>query len=552
MKPFEKIFPFLVVAGVLLNFNGLLIDILEPDGALYATIAKHIAQTGDWINLWGDGHDWLDKPHLPFWLCAASIKLFGVNTFAYKLPAFLFWLAGTRLTYLLAKTFYDEYTAKVATVLYIFSLHGLLNNFDVRAEPFLTTLSIGAIYYFYKAHFSGKWTHIVLAAFFCGCAVMTKGIFVLITIGGGFVMWWLISKQWKQFVNYRWYVMVLLILVFIMPELYSLYMQFDVHPEKVVFGKTNVSGLKFFFWDSQFGRFFNTGPIKGSGEKTFFFHTTLWAYLPWSVLLYCAFVQLVRKGKISTQANQNRWVIYGSAGITFLLFSLSGFQLPHYIAILFPQFSIITAAYLTSLKNESTFRRIKLLQTVLLLLAVVLVSLLSWYSKFGFSAFLFIMIAIIAFTYFFYFRQNDLANIVAAGSALSIVLFIYLFNFFYPQLLTYQAGMVAGKWLKENKPQLPCAVYNTLSYSFEFYAPGYVENFQEMAHIDTLINKHPETVFYTSEQAADDLLKHGYNVHVLNRYPYFHISMLTLPFLHPAKRNAELEKMCLVQLGKQN
>lgn len=68
MKLFEKYFPYFLFAGILINGNGLLNDILEPDGALYATIAKHITLTGDWTNLFVDGNDWLDKPHFPFGL----------------------------------------------------------------------------------------------------------------------------------------------------------------------------------------------------------------------------------------------------------------------------------------------------------------------------------------------------------------------------------------------------------------------------------------------------------------------------------------------------
>lgn len=279
----------------MLNANGLINDILEPDGALYATISKHIAISGDWLNLYGDGHDWLDKPHFPFWAAALSFKLLGITSFAYKLPAFIFWLAGIWFIFKFATKLYDTITAKVAVIIYIFSLHGILNNFDVRAEPYLTTLSFAAIYYFYKSTISGKWSHIIFTSLMAACAIMTKGIFVLIAIGGGFVIYWIISKQWKQFINYRWWTMLLLILLFITPELYSLYMQFDLHPEKVVFGRTNVSGLKFFFWDSQFGRFFNTGPIKGHGDPSFFLHTILWAFLPWSVLLYIAVIQLIRK-----------------------------------------------------------------------------------------------------------------------------------------------------------------------------------------------------------------------------------------------------------------
>ncbi|HWV29848.1 MAG TPA: hypothetical protein VN038_09360 [Dyadobacter sp.] len=62
----NRYFPWLLLAGILLNLPGLWLDIIEPDGALYATIAKHIVLHNDWLNLYGDGHDWLDKPHFPF------------------------------------------------------------------------------------------------------------------------------------------------------------------------------------------------------------------------------------------------------------------------------------------------------------------------------------------------------------------------------------------------------------------------------------------------------------------------------------------------------
>src|SRR6476646_7589772 len=114
-KSFEKFFPYFLLAGILLNANGLLLDVLEPDGALYATISKHIALTGDWVNLFGDGHDWLDKPHFPFWVSALSFKTFGITAFAYKLPAFICWLVGIWFTYRLTVALYDKLIAKVAS-----------------------------------------------------------------------------------------------------------------------------------------------------------------------------------------------------------------------------------------------------------------------------------------------------------------------------------------------------------------------------------------------------------------------------------------------------
>ncbi len=552
MKTFEKYFSWLLAAGILLNANGLLNDILEPDGGLYATIAKHIAVTGDWMNLFGDGHDWLDKPHLPFWLTAASFKIFGINAFAYKLPAFIFWLTGIWFTYKLAKELYNKHTAKVAAVIYVFALHGILNNFDIRAEPYLTALIVAAIYYVYKAGVSGKWSPIILAALVSACAIMTKGIFVLITIGGGFVIYWIITKQWKQFINYRWWLMVVLILLFITPELYSLYMQFDLHPEKVVFGRTHVSGIRFFFWDSQFGRFFNTGPIKGHGDPGFFLHTTLWAFLPWSILLYTAVVNLFKESSNPTQASAMRWIIYGSAAITFLLFSFSRFQLPYYIVILFPHFSIITANYLTTRKNEITFTRFITLQHVLFILAAILVCVLAWFSGFGSLAVTVIIALTFVMAKFVLFKVKGIKGVLATGAAFSLVLFVFLFNIFYPKLMHYQSGMMAAKYLRNDKIYTSAAIYQYWSYSFEFYAPGLVKRLNTADDADKYIKTYPSGVIFASEQGLLDLQQQGFECTVLQTFPYFHISMLTGAFLNPATRNRETLNTVLLKVRKRN
>jgi len=549
MKPLERYFPYFLVAGILLNANGLLLNILEPDGALYATIAKHIALTGDWINLFGDNHDWLDKPHFPFWVSALSFKIFGITAFAYKLPAFIFWLAGIWFTYKLTEQFYNRYTAKVAVIIYIFSLHGLLNNFDVRAEPYLTTLIIAAIYYMYNGAISGKWSYIILAALTAACAVMTKGIFVLITIGAGLVIYWIITKQWKEFFNYRWWVMLVLILLFITPELYCLYSQFDLHPEKVVFGRTNVSGLRFFFWDSQFGRFFNTGPIKGHGDPSFFLHTTLWAFLPWSIILYIAAFAIIRKRKVD-ENTKIRWIIFGSALITFLLFSFSRFQLPHYIVILFPHFSIITAAYLVSVNIEVTFKRLTVLQATLLIIAAVAVTVLAWYSHMGNSILVAVVSVAVVMIVLFYFKERGLNKLVAVSSAISLVLFLFLFNFFYPRLLQYQAGMMAGKYLTNNKIFTKAATVNAQSYSFEFYAPGFVTYVDTIDNINSFIGKDSSAAFYTAVKTLPELSQKGYQYSVLQEFGYFHITMLTGSFLNPKTRKNELEKMALILVKK--
>ena len=75
----DRWFYGLVTVGVLLNATGLFPPILEPDGALYANITKVMAQSGDFVNLYAVGTDWLDKPHFPFWVTAVSFRIFGIN-----------------------------------------------------------------------------------------------------------------------------------------------------------------------------------------------------------------------------------------------------------------------------------------------------------------------------------------------------------------------------------------------------------------------------------------------------------------------------------------
>ncbi|MET0570423.1 MAG: glycosyltransferase family 39 protein, partial [Pedobacter agri] len=307
---YKILIAIIAAISILALFGG----VMEPDSALYASIAKNMVLRNDWVNIYVRGADWLDKPHLTFWLAAASFKIFGINAFAYKLPSFLSGLLGAIYIYKLARDIYDEKTGLISALVFLSALHILISTFDVRAEVYITTFTLAAIYHYYRAQTSSFW-HIVLGSLSAACAIMIKGIFVLIPVFGGFIIYWLLTRQWKELLKPKWWIAIILILIFIIPELYTLYVQFDLHPEKVVFGTTGVSGIKFFFWDSQFGRFFNNGPIKGKGDIAFFLHTTLWAFLPWSVLFYTAVVNLFKK-KNRTSLPAESIIIWTSAAIT--------------------------------------------------------------------------------------------------------------------------------------------------------------------------------------------------------------------------------------------
>ena len=472
-KRIQWLYAFIGMA-VLLNFSGLWITVIGPDGALYASIAKNMVVNNNYTDLFVEGRDWLDKPHFPFWMAALSFKIFGISGWAYKLPGVLFVMMGAFYTYKFAKALYNKEIALWSVLILLSAQHLIISNMDVRAEPYLTGLIIASVYYFYKAMAARWFWPLVLASLFAALAVMTKGIFALIPVAGAIAGHLIISRQWSLLFNWRWLWAAVLVLLFMSPELYSLYQQFDAHPEKVVFGQTHVSGLKFFFWDSQFGRFFNSGPIKkANGDPSFFLHTTLWAFLPWSLLLYAAVVQMIRKGY--RNAKSSPWFNGCGAGFTFLIFSLSKFQLPHYITIIFPFFAIITAQYLYSVRSVATVKLIRITQTSVALLMVIAIALLHYFFQpdqlsAAFYIALFASIVVLFLTTLYV--RADQFKVLFQSVAVALIVNVY-FNFaYYPQLTTYQADSEAAFFLNEHNPKhLPVVkMVNGYSYAIDLYS----------------------------------------------------------------------------------
>lgn len=69
-------------------FSGL-IPLLDPDEPVYGETAKEMIATGDWISPQIYGEFWYDKPPLFYWLEAVSFSIFGVSTWAARLPSVL-------------------------------------------------------------------------------------------------------------------------------------------------------------------------------------------------------------------------------------------------------------------------------------------------------------------------------------------------------------------------------------------------------------------------------------------------------------------------------
>ncbi len=234
-----------ILFSLLVNAASLFTPIInEGDSVLYAALSQHIALTGNWGDLVLDKLDWLDKPHFPFWVTALFFKIGGVSTFNYILPGFLFHLLGSYYTYRIARMFYGRHVALIALLMVVSAYHLMYTSSAIKAEAFLTGSITAACYYWLRFDTQAKAKYLLLAAMFSAISVMTKGIFTLITIASGLACVWIYRGQWRNFWSAKWLLALALSLLFTFPEVLALYSQFDAHPEKVVFGKTGVSGIR--------------------------------------------------------------------------------------------------------------------------------------------------------------------------------------------------------------------------------------------------------------------------------------------------------------------
>ncbi|HVW95449.1 MAG TPA: glycosyltransferase family 39 protein [Mucilaginibacter sp.] len=544
----DRLLYLFIAVAVLINFSGLLIPIAGPDAALYATISKNMVLRHDYVQLFYRGADWLDKPHFPFWITALSFRLFGFATWAYKLPGILFMMMGARYTWLLAKALYNEYVAIWSTIILLTALHIILSDNDVRAEPYLTGLIIAAVYYFYKAVNSTSFWPLLWGSIFTACAMMTKGPFALVPIGGAVAGHLVLTRQWRLLFHWRWLLAIVLTGIFILPELWCLYRQFDMHPEKLVFGRTGVSGIRFFFWDSQFGRFFNTGPIKGSGDPFFFLHTFLWAFLPWSLLAVAAIFQLIKKGR--SQAKE--WYCISGALLTFLLFSASGFQLPHYLNIIFPFFAIITAQYLYYVTSKRAVMAIKITQTIVIALILILIDVLHFYFRpQTFSLYTAATLLMLLAMMLFYRSVIGLPGYQAVTIRTMLTAFIlslYLNLSFYPSLMKYQAGSEAAFWINSyNIDALPVAVTEINDEDetpFEFYSNTpvtFLKNFKDSLPARPFL-------LYIRADEVKKLQSKGLAVQPLAIFDRYWVTRLRMTFLDHRTRRGELTEMAVVKV----
>jgi 4-amino-4-deoxy-L-arabinose transferase-like glycosyltransferase len=522
---------------------------MEPDAAVYAETSMEMYDSGNFLEITHKGKDWLDKPHFPFWITVLSYKLFGVGNIAYKLPAIFFTLLAALYTFLFTARFYTRNHAYVAVLILITAQHVIISNQDVRAEPFMMGLTIMSLYHFavYLQH--KKFLHIILGCAALACLVMTKGLFTIIPAAAGIGCSLIYNLKWKEIFHWQWIAAGIITVLFLFPSLYAYYLQFDKHPEKLIFGKTNVSGIKFFLWTSQWGRFTNTGPIKGSGDPFFFFHTLLWAFLPWAFLAYSALYKKTR-GLIKRTNTEENYTYFGFI-VLFLIFSASAFQLSFYLNPLFPFLAVLTTAAIFNMqKNKRALKIFSIIHFVVSFLLIIGLCMLHYIFSGNvpnIDTMIVLVSCITPAAYIFVTKAVFIKKILFATSLVILSVNYYINRDFYPALLKYQSESEVAYYAMKNNIPADQLVF--------------LENTAPVAdvllhHVNPLLMYQKVKPYelsgkyvFTAVEGLKIIDSLGLKHQLIETFNEFSVTRITGKFINRATRNKTLKKNLLVKVS---
>jgi 4-amino-4-deoxy-L-arabinose transferase-like glycosyltransferase len=533
-------FAFLLVA--LAYFFGLFID-LTGDSGLYAAISRQMVESGNWFNLKINGNGYDQKPHLFFWLAGLGIRLFGNSNFAFKLFPFIYGGAGFYFTYRLGKQLFSDETGRWAALIVGTSQIYFLYFFDFHTDSVLQTGVVIALWQMAAYLQHKKWTNFIFGFWGVGLAMLSKGPVGAILPFFAVLLYLLVERDFRQLIQPKWLLGILIVFIVISPALVHLYNSFSF------------DGLKFYFITNNFGRI--SGSYAGSSTDYFFYlHTLLWAFLPWTIIVLAAIYSTVKYW--FARNVDTKWSIYllGSVIGLVLILSIAKGKAPNYFLIAIAPIAVIAANWLVQFRAipVNTQRRFLFLLTVFVLIQVsFLIFVIFVFSE---NIIRIPMISLVVFLMVIFIKviteTQSFQKIILGSILITGALNLFLNVIVLPDLYSYQGPRQALKLYEANSSS-KTQLYNLdlEEYSLFFYANQPVENIEDWDELKEAFSK-PGAWIYTNEIDYKEMLFQNFPIDTVYRIPQRGMNRVNLKFLNPKTREQSLKTNFLVVSGEKN
>jgi 4-amino-4-deoxy-L-arabinose transferase-like glycosyltransferase len=560
--------------ALLVYILNLFVDIMDVDATQYAEISWEMLSTKSFLKVHSLGADYLDKPPLLFWFNAACFSLFGAGTVTYKLPSLLFAILAVYSTYRFARIYYSEQTALMAALMLATTEALFLITNDVRTDTMLMGAIMFAIWQWTAFFDSNKTKNIILGSIGLGLALLAKGPIALIVLTAALLPHIILSKKWHWLLDIRMLLALAIVILLLSPMCLGLYQQWGW------------KGIRFYFWTQSFGRITGENEWKNNPDTFFLIHTSLWAFIPWSLFLFAGWakriIDLIKKRAASQE-------VISITGFTLVLISLmlSQYQLPHYVFVIYPLGAVIAADYFTKLGSGGLMQRILSVIQLLTLFAFIIASIALQYCLKGADPLslgcLIILyaaaIGLILYTAgpvkslrnaFLYLTHSvkkiaksdrgpspethvffDMAyrNLILSSATMMIVFNFLIGAFYYPAILKYQPSADFGRYVRQHQNGEKNLVAYMLGsgYADAFYAQQIPLLTWDPAVFAETLKQKKHLIVYTNPTGIDELNKAHIRYKIIEQRYHYQVGRLSLPFLNPATRDAVCDKVYLLE-----
>jgi len=225
-----------------------------------------------------------------------------------------------------------------------------------------------------------------------------------------------------------------------------------------------------------------------------------------------------------------------------IIFSISKFQLPHYISIVFPFFSILIAGNLGVSFSKAQQVIINYSQIIFIFFGIFLILFLSIISKNGFQIAAFSIIVFVLNCLYLFKKKlsNSLKLIFLSGSTAILVNFYFSLTIF-PKIIEYKGGINAAKYLnKTSKPKL-VATIGKVPNLFDFYSDSNTIKYKKID--ENIVINADFVLTHLADSISKSIVLKDYEV--VKIFPHYDSENIDLYFLNPTKRNKHLSEFIL-------
>lgn len=305
----------------------------EPDEGRYAEIGREMAAGGSWLMPHLNGIPHLQKPPMVYWATALSLKAFGINEFAARLPSALAALGTLLLTWWIGRTLFGESIALLAALLMLSSIEFFVAARLLTPDMLMTfwiTLSIGCLVQHVQKGGRSPWAW----GFFitAGLGFMTKGPMAFVVPISAAIVWQQVSRRRGQLFRLPWPGGMAVALAIALAWFAAVSV---VRPELI----------RYFAGYELIERFASS--THGRHKPAWFFLWVLPAGIfPWTLILLALLWTIVGGWRQRSQWDAKYWLLAGWIVPPLVVLSASGSKLPTYILPLFPALALALALWL--------------------------------------------------------------------------------------------------------------------------------------------------------------------------------------------------------------